>query len=75
VSENLSSNEYTLPFIVQGERLHCAGPRQVGPASRSLFYERCGGLHLQLLSVVFSTGKLMCVSATWIQSYAALQAQ
>jgi hypothetical protein len=27
------------PFIVQGECLHCAGPRQVGPANRSLFYE------------------------------------
>jgi hypothetical protein len=34
----LSSNEYTLPFIVQGECLHCAGPRQVGPANRSLLY-------------------------------------
>jgi hypothetical protein len=31
---DLSSNECTLPFIVQGECLHCAGPRQVGPANR-----------------------------------------
>jgi hypothetical protein len=36
----LSCNECTLPFIVQEECLHCAGPRQVGPAYRSLFYER-----------------------------------
>jgi hypothetical protein len=35
---NLSSNEYTLPFIVQGRCLHCAGPRQVGPANRDLLY-------------------------------------
>jgi hypothetical protein len=33
---SLSSNEYTLPFIVQGRCLHCAGPRQVGPANRDL---------------------------------------
>jgi hypothetical protein len=38
VSKNLPSNEYTLPFIVQGRCLHCAGPRQVGPANRSLLY-------------------------------------
>jgi hypothetical protein len=38
VSKNLSSNEYTLPFIVQGRCLHCAGPQQVGPANRSLLY-------------------------------------
>jgi hypothetical protein len=56
------SNKYTISFIVQGECLHCAGPRQVGPANRSLLYERYGDLHLQLLSVVFSIGKLMCVS-------------
>jgi hypothetical protein len=35
---NLSSNEYTLPFIVQGRCLHCAEPRQVGPANRDLLY-------------------------------------
>jgi hypothetical protein len=35
---NLLSNEYTLPFIVQGRCLHCAGPRQVGPANRDLLY-------------------------------------
>jgi hypothetical protein len=33
-----SSNEYTLHFIVQGRCLHCAGPRQVGPANRVLLY-------------------------------------
>jgi hypothetical protein len=36
--KNLSSNEYTLPFIVQERCLHCAGPRQVGPANRCLPY-------------------------------------
>jgi hypothetical protein len=35
---NLPSNEYTLPFIVQGRCLHCAGPRQVSPANRDLLY-------------------------------------
>jgi hypothetical protein len=33
-----SSNEYTLPFIVQGRCLYYAGPRQVGPANRILLY-------------------------------------
>jgi hypothetical protein len=32
-------NECILPFIVQGRCLHCAGPRQVAPANRSLLYE------------------------------------
>jgi hypothetical protein len=64
------SNEYTLPFIDQGECLHSAGPRQVGPANRGLFYERYGDLHLQLLSI----RKLMCVSTAKIWPYAALPA-
>jgi hypothetical protein len=38
VCKNLSSNECTLPFIVQGRSLHCAGPRQVGPTNRGLLY-------------------------------------
>jgi hypothetical protein len=33
----------------------------MGPANRSLFYERYEDLHLQLLFVVLSMGKLMCV--------------
>jgi hypothetical protein len=32
-----------------------------------LFYERYGDLHLQLLSVVLTIGKLMCVSTTRIR--------
>jgi hypothetical protein len=52
--------------------LHCAGPQQVDPANRSLFYERYGDLHLQLLSVVFSIEKLMCVSIAWIWPCVAL---
>jgi hypothetical protein len=69
------SNEYTLPFIVQEECLHCAGPRQVGPANRSLSYERYGDLHLQLLSIVLTIGKLMCVSTAKICPCATLPAQ
>jgi hypothetical protein len=72
---DLCSNECTLPFIVQGRCLHCAGPRQVGPAYRTLFYERYGDLHLQLLSVVLSIEKLMCVSTARIWPCAALSAQ
>jgi hypothetical protein len=68
----LSSNECTLPFIVQGMCLHCAGPQQVDPANRSLFYERYGDLHLQLLSVVFSIEKLMCISTARIWPCAVL---
>jgi hypothetical protein len=41
------------------------------PANRSLFYERYGDLHLQLLSVVFSIEKLMCVSTARIWPCAA----
>jgi hypothetical protein len=44
----------------------------VGPANRSLLYERCGDLYLQLLSVVFSIGKLMCVSVARIWPCTAL---
>jgi hypothetical protein len=69
---SLSTNGCTLPFIVQGVCLHCMGPRQEGPANRSLFYERYGDLHLQLLSVVFSIEKLMCVSTARIWPCAAL---
>jgi hypothetical protein len=68
-------NGCTLPFIDQGECLHCAGPRQVGPTNRSLLYERYGDLSLQLLSVVLSIGKLICVSTARIWSCAALPAQ
>jgi hypothetical protein len=38
----------------------------VGLANRSLFYERYGGHLLELLSVVLSTEKLMCVSTARI---------
>jgi hypothetical protein len=47
----------------------------VGPANRSLFYERYGDLHLQLLFVVLSIEKLMCVSIVRIWLCAALPAQ
>jgi hypothetical protein len=36
---------------------------------------RYGDLHLQLLTVAFVVGKIMCVSTAWIRSCAALQAQ
>jgi hypothetical protein len=44
----------------------------MGPANKSLFYERYGDLHLQLLSVVLMIGKLMCVSTAKIWPCAAL---
>jgi hypothetical protein len=44
----------------------------VGPANRSLFYERYGGHLLELLSVVLSIGKLMCVSTVGIRPCTAL---
>jgi hypothetical protein len=47
----------------------------VGPVNRSLFYERYGDFHLQLLSVVLSIEKLMCVSIARIWPCAALSAQ
>jgi hypothetical protein len=62
-------------YLDQGECLHCTGPRQVGPANRSLLYERYEDLPLQLLSVVLTIGKLMCVSTARIWPCAALPAQ
>jgi hypothetical protein len=44
----------------------------VGPANRSLFYERYGGHLLELLSVVLSIGELMCVSIVGIRPCTAL---
>src|SRR5688572_23361835 len=44
------------PFISQGWCLYRAGPRQVCPANRSLFYGRYADLHLQLLPLVLDRG-------------------
>jgi hypothetical protein len=64
---DLSSNECTLPFIVQGECLHCAGPRQVGPANRGRSTR-----DKEVFSVVLSIEKLMRVSTARIWPCTAL---
>jgi hypothetical protein len=52
--------------------LTLSGAPTGGPGQQELFYERHGGHLLELLSVVFSIEKLMCVSLARIWPCTAL---